>query len=74
MCDFMDENEKFKSKMKEIYNSNTNNFDGLEKIKQAVELERMFSDVNFENVINEIDVSEDDKFGFLLKETINKEL
>ncbi|MBO5068367.1 MAG: hypothetical protein J6C62_08235 [Clostridia bacterium] len=70
----MDENEKFKSKMKEIYNSNTNNFDGLEKIKQAVELERMFSDVNFENVINEIDVSEDDKFGFLLKETINKEL
>lgn len=74
MGDFMDENEKFKSKMKEIYNSNTNNFDGLEKIKQAVELERMFLDVNFENVINEIDVSEDDKFGFLLKETINKEL
>ena len=74
MGDFMDENEKFESKMKEIYNSNTNNFDSLERIKQAVELEKIFSNVTFEDVTEEIGVPEDEKCSFLLKKMIEKEL
>lgn len=70
----MNINETFKGKMKEIYESNTNDFEGLEKINQAVELEKIFSNVTFEDVTEEIGVPEDEKCSFLLKTMIEKEL
>lgn len=70
----MNINEIFKGKMKEIYESNTNDFEGLEKINQAVELEKIFSNVTFEDVTEEIGVPEDEKCSFLLKTMIEKEL
>ena len=60
----MDKKDIFKGKMKEIYESNANDFESLEKINQAVELEKMFSNVNFENVTEEIGVPEYEKCGF----------
>ena len=67
--------QKFITKMETIYNSDNNEgAEALELINAAVELENSFSEteINFEEIIKEINVTEEDIATYTLLKELEK--